>query len=519
MKNLQIAWRIGYNETMQMDVVIGKTEYRIQAAENQTILSALQENGIHVVNAPCGGRGRCGKCTVTVEGRGEVLACMTKAEPGMYVAIPQGQLYAEKARIAEEGICRHYEPDGTVSLAAACDIGTTTVVCHLLDGKTGEKLMTVSEPSAQRGFGADVLSRIQAADAGNLKLLHEQITGQIRHMLAQMQEKTGRKEPIERLAIAGNTVMSHLVAGISPSSIGVTPFMPREFFGKEMTGEEVGIPECEKVYLAPAVAGFLGGDITSDLIAVMYGSEEKKTLLLDVGTNGEMAFGCENHYICCATAVGSAFEGAQMTMGMPAAPGAVSHVWLDKRRLRMEVIEGVQPCGICGSGLIDALAVMLEMGILDHTGLLKTPEEVSVAFRRYLGEYRGQPCMWLVPGKICMTQEDIRGLQLAKAAFAAGLHILLRESKTECTEIDRVILAGGFGSYLNKESAAKIGLIPKELLPVTESVGNAAGEGAVSAAISCEAREKLGIMKESMQYIELSSHPDFSEAYMQQMGF
>ena len=504
---------------MQINITIGTTKHTVPFEKNQTILEALQANGIHVVNAPCGGRGRCGKCTVTVEGLGDVLACMTKVKEDMYVTIPREQLDAGKARIAEEGICRHYKPDGEVSLAAACDIGTTTVVCHLLDGKTGQKLATVSEPSAQRGFGADVLSRIQAADAGNLELLHEQITGQIRHMLAQMQEKTKRKENIERLAIVGNTVMSHLAAGISPSLIGVTPFMPKEFFGREFSGKEIGIPECDKVYIAPAVAGFLGGDITADLIAVMHGNEKKKTLLLDVGTNGEMAVGSGNHYMCCATAVGSAFEGAQMTVGMPAAPGAVSHVWLDKRRLRLEVIEDIEARGICGSGLIDSLAVMLEMGILDDTGLLKKPGEVSVAFRRYLGEYRGQPCMWLVPGKICMTQEDIRGLQLAKAAFAAGLHILLRESKTEYKEIDRVILAGGFGSYLNKESAAKIGLIPKELLPVTESVGNAAGEGAVSAAISCEAREKLGIMKESMQYIELSSHPDFSEAYMQQMGF
>ena len=312
--------------------------------------------------------------------------------------------------------------------------------------------------------------------------------------------------------------MCHLFAGISPVSIGVTPFMPQEFFGKEYTGEQLGLTDCRSVYIAPAVAGFVGGDITSDLLAVMQKNPKEKVLLLDIGTNGEMAVGNEEQIYCCATAVGSAFEGAEMAMGMPAAAGAISHVWLDQRRIRVQVIGDEEACGICGSGLIDALAVILEMGLLDHTGLLKQKQSVSVAYRKYLGEYAGQPCVWLAH-KVCVTQEDIRGLQLAKAAFAAGMRILLQDSHTSYEQLDHVILAGGFGSYLKKESAAAIGLIPKELLPITESVGNAAGEGAVSAAISKKAREQLSIIQKSMHYIELSTHPDFSQEYMNQMDF
>ena len=158
------------------------------------------------------------------------------------------------------------------------------------------------------------------------------------------------------------------------------------------------------------------------------------------------------------------------------------------------------------------------MGLRDHTGLLKQKQSVSVAYRKYLGEYAGQPCVWLAH-KVCVTQEDIRGLQLAKAAFAAGMRILLQDSHTPYEQLDHVVLAGGFGSYLKKESAAAIGLIPKELLPITESVGNAAGEGAVSAAISQKAREQLLTIRKSMHYIELSTHPDFSQEYMDQMDF
>ena len=449
---------------------------------------------------------------------GEVLACMTKVTDGMRITIPEVQLRAQKSKIAENGTVTHYPADDGEGLDAACDIGTTTVVCHLIDGKTGEKLATVSEPSAQRSFGADVISRIQASEAGKLEILKEQIIFQIAQMLRTLQKKAGREEQIHRLAVVGNTVMCHLFVGISPVSIRGDPVYAAGILWKRVYrrtawtyGLQIGIHSTGGCRICRR-------DITSDLLAVMRKNPKEKVLLLDIGTNGEMAVGNEEQIYCCATAVGSAFEGAEMAMGMPAAVGAISHVWLDQRRIRVQVIGDEEACGICGSGLIDALAVILEMGLLDHTGLLKQKQSVSVAYRKYLGEYAGQPCVWLAH-KVCVTQEDIRGLQLAKAAFAAGMRILLQDSHTPYEQLDHVVLAGGFGSYLKKESAAAIGLIPKELLPITESVGNAAGEGAVSAAISQKAREQLLTIRKSMHYIELSTHPDFSQEYMDQMDF
>ena len=181
---------------MQIEVIIEKKSHKLDAEEGKTILETLQEHGIHVLTAPCGGRGRCGKCTVEVEHMGEVLACMTKVTDGMRITIPEVQLRAQKSKIAENGTVTHYPADDGEGLDAACDIGTTTVVCHLIDGKTGEKLATVSEPSAQRSFGADVLSRIQAAEAGKLEILKEQIIFQIAQMLRTLQKKTGRGEQI-----------------------------------------------------------------------------------------------------------------------------------------------------------------------------------------------------------------------------------------------------------------------------------------------------------------------------------
>ena len=174
---------------MQIEVIIEKKSHKLDAEEGKTILETLQEHGIHVLTAPCGGRGRCGKCTVEVEHMGEVLACMTKVTDGMRITIPEVQLRAQKSKIAENGTVTHYPADDGEGLDAACDIGTTTVVCHLIDGKTGEKLATVSEPSAQRSFGADVLSRIQAAEAGKLEILKEQIIFQIAQMLRTLQKK------------------------------------------------------------------------------------------------------------------------------------------------------------------------------------------------------------------------------------------------------------------------------------------------------------------------------------------
>ena len=205
-------------------------------------------------------------------------------------------------------------------------------------------------------------------------------------------------------------------------------------------------------------------------------------------------------------------------MGMPAADGAISKVWMEGAKLCVSVIGGKEATGICGSGLIDALAVFLETGLMDETGLLADEDEVEEELVDYLDEDENGSCIWLTD-TVKITQADIRKLQLAKASIAAGIRILLSEKRLQMSEVEQVILAGGFGSFLNKKSAAAIGLIPGELLDVTVSVGNAAGEGAVSAALSGEAREELARLQKEMRYVELSTHKKFSDEYMEQMYF
>lgn len=485
------------------------------ARRGQTILTLLQKNRISGIEAPCGGMGRCGKCKVEIVGRGEVLACKTLVADGMHIIIGK----EKHAKIAETGQCHNqYSTDALEEAVAACDIGTTTVVCHLIDGISGNIIATESAPNAQKNYGADVVSRIERAGAGELQKLHEVIAGQIETMLEKLCEKSHKKKKIQRLAVAGNTVMCHLFAGISPEAIGVAPFMPEELFGKEYTGSSVGIDCCEIVNILPCVAGYVGSDITADVLAAVP-EDGGQWLLLDIGTNGEMLLGnAKEGYVCCATAAGPAFEGAEITMGMPAADGAIASVTYKNHRLFVGTIGEKEAVGICGSGLLDALAVFLESGLMDESGMLMDEEEVPEECRHYIGRYEGQACVWLTE-KVCVTQEDVRNLQLAKAAIAAGIEILLKEKAFEYKDVTGVLLAGGFGSFLNKESAAKIGLIPKELLPVTEAVGNAAGEGAVFAAISNDARNHLLEIRSEMHYLELSMHPAFSDLYMECISF
>ena len=257
------------------------------ARRGQTILTLLQKNRISGIEAPCGGMGRCGKCKVEIVGRGEVLACKTLVADGMHIIIGK----EKHAKIAETGQCHNqYSTDALEEAVAACDIGTTTVVCHLIDGISGNIIATESAPNAQKNYGADVVSRIERAGAGELQKLHEVIAGQIETMLEKLCEKSHKKKKIQRLAVAGNTVMCHLFAGISPEAIGVAPFMPEELFGKEYTGSSVGIDCCEIVNILPCVAGYVGSDITADVLAAVP-EDGWQWLLLDIGTNGEMLLG------------------------------------------------------------------------------------------------------------------------------------------------------------------------------------------------------------------------------------
>ncbi len=511
---------------MEITLLLEAGSQTIPAAPGQTILDAVRARDGLPIHAPCGGNGTCEKCTVYLsgpDGETAVLACRTMAEDGMVIRLPAAAPLTVQLTSDEEDTLPITPDEGLTGYGVACDVGTTTVVCHLMELSTGRRLATVGEGNAQRPYGGDVIARIKASMEGRRPALTAAITGQLSRMILALCDSA--KVDISRvnsMAIAANTTMLHLLTGLSPDGIGQAPFTPESLFGDTWDAGQLGLPFEGSVYLLPAVSGYVGGDITADLLAVGMDSDDKPTLLIDVGTNGEMALGYGEHFTCCSTAAGPAFEGAQICCGMTAAPGAISSVEYRDGQLVCSVIGGGPAIGLCGSGLIDAMAVMLSLGAIDETGRMLDIDEdegdIPEAALPYLFLRDDSPAFRL-SGEVCVTQADVRKLQLGKGAIAAGVKILMDTYGAKFEDIDGLLLAGGFGSFIRPASAARIGLIPPELLGVTRAVGNTAAKGAQLALVSKAARDKLAALQTDMKYYELSGLPAFNEAYMEAMMF
>lgn len=549
-----------YSKNMKKYVI------KIDRTDKKSILQYCRENGIDLCPAPCGGRGTCGKCKVHVTKPYDkvVLACKTEAVNGMEIAPvrdeSENMVVLQGDKVSDDTVDekdRHDDLDRRIVspedgirdrssdvICAACDIGTTTVVCSIIDPVTKDVLASRAGANPQRSFGADVVSRIEAAcaDDDNLKTMNNAIVNLISGWITDMIQKLG-VEKIKLLTVAANTTMCHLFAGISPEKIGKAPFMPDELFGKVYKGAGIGILNCEKVYIIPAVSGYVGGDITAGMAECIDADE--MTLYLDIGTNGEMALGRGGKYLCAATAAGPAFEGAQIEMGMPGQKGAIDKVWLEGRKICYSVIGNVRPLGICGSGIIDAVAVFLDTGIIDENGTIKDMADIPLWYRPYVEVFddedddediypaeTAEKVVHISP-EVILNQDDIRKIQLAKSAIAAGIDVLNKEYGITYKEIDRVCLAGGFGNYLDQKSAARIGLIPEKLLKKTVSVGNAAQKGAIATAYIYEDHgsktetkilnkdiiNKTNAIISTMAYIELSTYPGFDEMYVSHINF
>ena len=505
---------------MTFSVHDGTCLHTLTAEGGESILSALRRAGLSAPDAPCGGNGTCGKCLVTVAGLGQVLACRTAVTDGMAVTLPRPNCGAV---VACEGTDAAFPLTPRPGLGLAADIGTTTVVAHLYDLTTGQRLGTRSGMNRQRPYGADVISRMgyTMGRPDRLAQLTCAIRGQLSDYLTDLCADAGRSvHEITAVTIAANTVMQHLYAGLDPASIAVAPFTPASLFGDERSGADVGLPDGSTVYLTPAVAGYVGGDITAGLVACGAYRARQPVLFLDIGTNGEMALGSAGDgFACCATAAGPAFEGAAITQGMAACDGAVSAVEWDGSRLTLTVLGGGTAVGICGSGLVDALAVMLDMGAVDETGRLLPPDEAPDAAVPYLTEDEEGRVSFRLTDTVAITEADVRRLQLAKAAIAAGIRTLLDEAGLGEDDVSKLYLAGGFGNYIRKESAAAIGLLPASMTGRIVPVGNAAGQGAAALLLSRTARQALDGLTERCRYLELSGHQKFNQFYIDCMMF
>ena len=487
---------------------------QVEAKEGQTVLDVLQRERVDI-QATCGGVGKCRRCQVLVrdeEGLSYRLACTTPVRDGMEVVVE----HAGTMEVLQSGTTSVYPPDEDASgYGMAIDIGTTTVVAHLHDLATGERLATVGRPNPQIAFGSDVISRISASVDGKLDLMTGIIQDALREMKAKLC-KAAKISPDEvvRCSIAGNTVMQHIAVGLAPDTIGVNPFTPLSLFGD--VWEIEGLGPC---YLARCIAGYVGGDITAGMLATTLDAGGTR-LFLDLGTNGEMALAWKGRIVSCATAAGPVFEGANVYFGMPASPGAISKVSYADGQVQLKVVGDVDPIGVCGTGIIDAVALMVRLGVVDETGFLQDADDLDGLISQLVGEENDRNVFYLTPDRsLYITQDDVRSLQLAKAAVCAGILTMMDYAEVEVGEIESLQIAGGFGAYLNLESAAAIGLFPKELLPLAESVGNTSGEGATALLVSSAARVREAEIVEKCDYLELSVSGEFNEFYIQMMEF
>lgn len=482
----------------------------------QTVLDAIQETGTDF-SAPCGGNGTCKKCQVLIhdaQGMHYLLACRTELEEGMTVHVESQKPMT--IAISGEG-SRYFARDDIEGYGVAIDIGTTTVVCRLHDLSDGRIVSSVAQVNPQVVFGGDVISRITACMDGHL----DDLTNILRDSLDEMIDTLCKQAKIKRsdiqdMTVVGNTVMEHIAAHLSPIGIGVTPFKPLSYFGDSIPFE----PIAERAYFTPALSGYVGGDITAGLLAAEVHKAEGIQVFMDLGTNGELAIGSKHRIICCATAAGPVFEGAFIHFGMPAREGAISSVKFDGEKVEASVIGDRKPVGVCGTGIIEAIAVMIDAGIVDGSGRLLGPDELEKSLHPFIGMYEGKNVFYLTEDKsVFITQIDVRNLQLAKAAICAGILTLLKAHELTIDDVDSVLIAGGFGSYLSIDAAATVGLFPKELSKRTRSVGNTAIEGASILLTSLDARSEVAHIAETAEYIELSTSIQFNEYYMKSMSF
>ena len=437
-------------------------------------------------DAPCGGKGTCGKCRVFLDGE-EVLACMTPVNRDMTVCTGR----KEAVQILTSGQQISIQPDGEHEYVLAFDIGTTTVVAYLLDGYTGALLAQSSTLNPQSQFGADVISRIQYALKDESNAMSGCIRDAMMHLAAETAVKAGiQPDQITASAIVGNTAMHHLLLGIHPKPLVTPPYMPAVTEAMELQGAR----------FLPNIAGFVGGDTVGCMVSTRFDRQEELTLLIDIGTNGEMVLGNRHRRIACSTAAGPAFEGAKISCGMRGAAGAVDHVTLEKGKISYHVIGDTAPKGLCGSGLLDLVAVLLEQEIIDESGRLENKQ-------------------FPLCDNVVLTQKDVREVQLAKAAIRAGIELLAQQLGVQVEEIQQVFLAGAFGNYMDPASACRIGMIPPVLLDRIVPIGNAAGEGAKLCALSRAEFTYSQELAKHTEFLELASLPQFQDCYVDALEF
>lgn len=538
----------------RFDIIVmknGKETFRLSCHKGQNLLEAMRAHNIRIASA-CGGRGYCGKCKIRLldgtlkvglhQGisdanfrrnnilteeeirQGWYLACRAYPSDNCIIELAAdetdfkivtdfrtGDLLnrgGPECKIKSDALNK---ADGDNIHAIAVDIGTSTVVQNLIELKDGNVLATYSGANPQRAYGADVIARIQAAGSGKLQLLQELIKSELMHGICDMAARTGiNRSRVRRIAIACNTAMGHILLGYSCEGLGRYPYTPVNISKVELPFTQLFNSDYLEaaVTILPGISAFVGGDIVAGLLACNFDKADKPCLFIDLGTNGELALGNSEKLLVSSAAAGPAFEGGNISCGMPSVAGAICNMEIANGKSIYRTIQDKDAAGLCGTGIIELASELLDEGIIDETGLL---------VERYFKD--GFPIKRRDGSEFFFTQKDIRQLQMAKAAIRAGIDILLNEYGIGYADIDKVYLAGGFGFLLNLRKAVNIGLLPGELSGRIYPVGNSALSGAVSYLRDKDASSRIEKILKSATELVLARQEDFCNLYPEYMYF
>ena len=528
---------------------VGKT---VRVENDTTLLQAAVQAGL-LIDAPCGGSGTCAKCRVRIQSgyaaaggssqhlsTGEIdagwrLACCTKVTGPLEVEIPGESLVARLNTILVDGepVLLRRDPHTLGHLGVAFDLGTTSVAGTLFDLHTGLERATCAVMNRQLPVGDDVISRIAAVrqTPANLTLLQTRAVETLNEIVRALCETCDETpHAIHKMTVAGNTAMQQLLLGVDPSPLGEAPFTPAFTDAQTVGAARLGVLAAPDATLTvfPQIGGFVGGDTVSGLLAAHFDSLANPTLLVDIGTNGEIALFKDGAILAASTAAGPAFEGARIRQGMRAVTGAIDQVWIQNGDLRYHVIGDGPPRGLCGSALVDAVAELLRIGLIDPSGSLDLPVQrpstlTGTLAKRLIGspdgnafvlayEEGGTPC-------VTLTQKDIRELQLASGAIRAGIETLLRHAGLAARDLDNLLLAGGFGNYIRRENALRIGLLPAVHYLSIRFIGNASLTGAKRALLAQTELDRAQALRSRATHVELAAEPHFMDLFMRHMSF
>jgi uncharacterized 2Fe-2S/4Fe-4S cluster protein (DUF4445 family) len=543
---------------------------KVSVAAGTRLIDAVCAAGVSI-DAPCDGAGTCGKCRTRVmadswrnleesahdlltqseHAAGWVLACQTYVRGDLQVEVaPAGhddlEILSEGHAITVEiapwvsksfdpsaantrvefgGVPQFTEPGDTTQrcYGLAVDIGTTTLVVSLIDLRDGCELAVASSLNPQARHAQDVLSRIKlAANPEGLQTLHGDLIEQLNRQVAEVASQA--KIPMQHIyeaVFSGNTTMMHLATRTNPASLGKYPYTPLLRGGNHFRATEIGLAISSHgiVYLPPIMSAYVGGDITSGILATRLAEQRGTTLFVDIGTNGEMVLAVNGNLTATSTAAGPAFEGMNIACGMRASRGAIEMFSVSDEGVKIKTIGEAEPVGICGSGLIDVVGELAAKGGVDKNGRFRSNgASGSTAWHDRWGIVDGKP-VFRIAGPVYLSQKDVRQVQLAKAAIRSGIDLLLKANQLTASEVDRVLIAGSFGFHLRTASLTNLGLLPREFRDRVEFVGNTSKTGAQAFLLNRHLRGVMQKVVPRIQVIELANDPGFEKTFMRSLSF